>query len=282
MKKIFLICAIAASVGLSSCNETWDNNPVLKTHEGVVTADFLNNPVMQDQYIMLTNENAQGTFHLTCSQPDFGYAAVASYQVQCSLTSDFANYEEISQVFYDCSEINPTNADVAAALEYLCDVKTENDLPLEYHKLYMRVKAYIAQSPDNTQFISNVVSFAGVSANYLAIWVADVPVDIYLRGGFDTDWAALPEYQFVTGSDKNTWVLDNVSVSSSVEFKIADSSWGPLNLGAGDNAVITPGEAYTLNGGENPGNLKLSEDFTGLIQLSLDNGVYTVIFDPAR
>lgn len=282
MKKILLTCAVAASICLSSCDETWDKNPVLETHEGVVTANFLNNPVMQDQYIMLTSDNADGTFHLTCSQPDFGYAAVASYQVQCSLTSDFSHYEEISQVFYDCAEINPTNADVAAALEYLSDVKTEDDLPLEYQKLYMRVRAYIAQSPDNTQYVSNVVSFAGVSANYLAIWVADVPVDIYLRGGFTPDWGAIPEYQFVTGPEKNTWVLKDVTVSSSVEFKIADSSWGSLNLGAGDNAVITPGEAFTLNGGENPGNLKLSEDFTGLIQLSLDNGIYTVIFDPAH
>ena len=50
MKKIFLsvaVCSIA--LGFSSCSETWDDNPVLKTHEGVKTANFLNYPAMQGQ-----------------------------------------------------------------------------------------------------------------------------------------------------------------------------------------------------------------------------------------
>ena len=174
------------------------------------------------------------------------------------------------------------NGDVAAALEYLCDVKTEKDLPLDYHKLYMRLRAYVEQREAETTYFSNVVSFNGVSADYLAIWVSGVPVDIYLRGGFDPSWNALPEYQFVTGPEKNTWVIENVSVDAGVEFKVADASWGSLNLGAGDSSVITPGDAFVLNGGENPGNLTLSENFTGLVQLSREHGIYTVIFDPSH
>lgn len=276
------MAAVAAALGLTSCSETWDKNPVLETHTGTPTVDFLNNPVMQDQYIMLTSDNAEGNFHLTCSQPEYGYAAIVTYKVQCSLTEDFAEYQEIDQSFYDCAEINPMNGDVAAALEYLCDVKTENDLPLDYHKLYMRLRAYVEQREAETTYFSNVVSFNGVSADYLAIWVSGVPVDIYLRGGFDPSWNALPEYQFVTGPEKNTWVIENVSVDAGVEFKVADASWGSLNLGAGDSSVVTPGDAFVLNGGENPGNLTLSENFTGLVQLSLENGIYTVIFDPSH
>lgn len=57
MKKISLMFAVAvAALGFSSCSETWDDNPVLKTHEGEEKADFLNQPQMADQVIMLTSE----------------------------------------------------------------------------------------------------------------------------------------------------------------------------------------------------------------------------------
>ncbi len=281
MKKIIIMCAAAAVLGFSSCSETWDDNPVLKTHQGEVRADFLNNPVMQDQTIMLTNDNREGTFHLTCSQPDFGYAAVATYKVQCSLTEDFSKYEEITQSFYDCAQVNPTNADVAAALEYLSGVKSEEDLPLPYQKLYMRLKAYVAQSESNTVYISNPVSFKGVSADYLAIWVEGVPSAMYLRGGMN-DWGAPEEYRFVTGPDKDTWVIANVTIPAGTEFKVADSTWGSINMGSGSSADIAPGERYALNAGENPGNIKMTSDFTGLVHLSLEAGIYYLTLDPAH
>lgn len=272
--------AAVAALGFSSCDETWDDNPVLKGHEGVLTADFLNNPVMQDQTIMITDANKEGTFHLTCSQPDYGYAAVATYRVQCSLTQDFTEYEEIDQSFYNCAEINPLNADVAAAIEKLSGVKTEDDLPLPYQQLFVRLRSFLAQSESNTQYLSNVVSFKAVSADYLAIWVSDVPVDIYLRGGMN-EWGTPSEWQFKTGPEENTWVIDNISISAGVEFKVADAAWGPLNLGSGD-AEINPGDEYTLNSGENPGNIKMASDFTGKAVLTYKAGVYYLVLDPAR
>ena len=177
-----MFAVAVAALGFSSCSETWDDNPVIKTHEGVQQADFLNEPVMKDQVIMLTDQNREGVFHMTCSQPDFGYAAVGTYKVQISLTEDFKTYEEVSQDFYDCGAINVLNGDVASILEKLSGVKTEDDLPLPYQPVYMRLRAYVAQDEAQTTFISNVVKFKGVSADYLAIWVSDVPIDMYLRG----------------------------------------------------------------------------------------------------
>lgn len=284
MKKIFLTLAVSSVVlGFSSCGENWDDNPVLKTHEGVQTVNFLNNPVMQDQTIMLTDANKQGTFHLTCSQPDYGYAAIATYKVQCSLTEDFAKYEEIQQDFYNCAQINPVNGDVAAAIEKLSGVKTEADLPLPYQKLYMRLRSYVAQSEENTQYLSNVVSFAGVSADYLAIWVSDVPVDIFLRGGMNNwgnDGIEGTEWQFKTGDEENTWVSSVVTIPAGTEFKVADSSWGSINLGAGD-PTIKPGEAYNLAASD-AGNIKIDVDFTGIAHLRLEKGNYILTLDPAN
>ena len=196
-----MFAVAVAALGFSSCSETWDDNPVIKTHEGVQQADFLNEPVMKDQVIMLTDQNREGVFHMTCSQPDFGYAAVGTYKVQISLTEDFKTYEEVSQDFYDCGAINVLNGDVASILEKLSGVKTEDDLPLPYQPVYMRLRAYVAQDEAQTTFISNVVKFKGVSADYLAIWVSDVPIDMYLRGAFPETggWEAIEKYQFVTG-----------------------------------------------------------------------------------
>lgn len=283
-----MFAVAVAALGFSSCNETWDDNPVLKTHEGQEKADFLNKPVMQDQMIMLTNDNKQGTFHLTCSQPDFGYAAVGTYKVQLSLTEDFNKFEEITQAFYDCSQINPVNGDVAAALEKLSGVQTDADLPLPYQKLFVRLRAYIAQDEANTQFLSNVVSYKGVSADYLAIWVAGVPVNLYMRGGMN-EWGATPgsEWQFVTGSEENTWVLPNVTILKDVSIKVSTDSWGQPNLGgnAGENEasqMIDAGQTYAMTGGDNPGHMRLNADFTGKVVLRLEGGIYYITFDPAQ
>lgn len=280
MKKYILSCAvIAAAMGMTGCSETWDDNPVLVTHEGSPVVNFLNNPVMQDQEIMLTQSNATGTFHLTCSQPDYGYAAVATYRVQCSLTEDFANYYEIKQDFYDCANINPLNKDMARAVETISGVKNESDLPLAPRIVYVRLRAFVAQSPDNTEYLSNVVSFKGIGADYFNIWLVGEKVDIYLRGAMN-DWGSPAEWQFEQDKDDNTWILKNVSVKAGEEFKVADSAWGPLNLGA-DGAVktVSVGEKTILFGGNNPQNLKLDKDFKGDVKLSLAGGNYYVLFE---
>lgn len=282
MKKIIYSLAIASiALGFSGCKETWDDNPVYKGHEGTVQADFLNIPAMQNLPLMITEDNKQGNFVLTCSQPDFGYAAVATYRVQVSYNQAFpeGEYIEINQDFFDCAAIAPVNGDVAAAIEKLAGVQDEHDLPLPYNTVYMRLRAFLAQSPDDSQFISNVVHFDKVSADYLAIWVADVPVEMYLRGGMN-GWGAPAEWQFKTGAEENTWVVKNVTIDGGTEFKVADAGWGACNWGAGDNPTVTPGEEYELNTGNNPGNLKIESDFSGNIQLRLEKGNYYLLLDP--
>lgn len=277
-----MFAVAVAALGLSSCAETWDDPVTLKTHEGEKQADFLNQPVMQNQSIMLTSDNTDGVFHLTCSQPDFGYAAVATYKVQVSLTEDFKQFEEINQEFYVCSAIDVLNGDVATALEKLSGVKTEADLPLPYQPLYMRLRAYVGQDEANTTFISNVVKFAGVSADFLAVWISDIPIDMYLRGGFPETggWEAVEKYQFVTGPTDNTWVTKTIDIAEGTEFKVADSSWGACNWGAESDPVVSIDKDYTLNTGNNPGNLKAGGNFHGYAMVSLVKGKYILRLIP--
>lgn len=277
MKKILLTLAVTAvALGFSSCKETWDDNPTLKTHEGIIQTDFLNKPVMADQPIMLTTGNSNGTFALTASQPDFGYAANASYRVQVSLNEDFEQFEEIDQTFQNASMITPLNDRVAAAIETLSGVKTEADLPLPYQPIYMRVISFIEQSPENTKYVSNVVSFSDVAVDYLAIWVADVPVGIFLRGDMNS-WGTPESEQFVTGPSNNIWCLYNMTLTEGEQFKIADAAWGDINLGSDDPLEIGVRTATVSNGG----NMSVSENFHGTIQLELEKGVYYVTLVPA-
>lgn len=288
MKKIFFALAIAtAAISLTGCGETWDDNPRLDGHEGVAYADFLNPPVMQNTQVMITSENNTGSLHLTCSQPYYGYAAAATYHVQVSLTKEFTEYKELTQDFYDCSQINPVLSDIASAIETLSGVKTEADLPLPYRPLYVRLRSWISQSPDNTEYLSNVVAFNAVACDYLAIWVAGQPANLYLRGGMN-EWGASEEYQFYTADEEYSWATNIVTIPNGTEFKVADSSWAPINLGWGTNGAgddtgdITPDEIYHLTWSENPGNLTMKGDFTGQAVLRLEKGNYTLVLDSTK
>lgn len=280
-----MFAAVAATLGLASCSETWDNAAQLKTHEGTPTVDILNTPIMQEQILMITEENQDGSIHLSCSQPDYGYAAIATYKVQISLDGKYddpSKYIEISQDFYNCAQINPTNKDVAAAIEKLSGVRTEEDLPLPYQKVYMRLRTFVAQDEANTTYYSNVVWYDQISADFLAIWVADVPADLYLRGGFN-DWGSGADWQFVTGTEENTWVCKNVTINANVSIKVSTATWAQPNLGgnAGENdaaQIITTNEVYVMTQGDNPGHMRLDKDFHGDVVLSLVDGQYSILF----
>lgn len=294
MKKIIFAFAIAsAALALTSCGETWDDNPKLEGHEGTVYAEFLNSPVMADNAISITEAMKNGTLNMTCSQPYYGYAAVVTYRVQVSLTPDFSDYtvkengdvvNEINMDFFDCAQINPTLADVASKVETLMGVKNESELPTPEQPVYFRLRAFIAQSPDNTQYLSNVVSYNSISCEYLAIWVAGQPVNYYLRGGMN-DWGADAGsvWQFMTGEEENTWNTPVVTIEAGTEFKVADAAWGPFNAGwGGDSGDVYPDKPYTLNVGDNPGNLTMKEDFTGQAFMRLEKGEYILTLDTTK
>lgn len=105
-------------------------------------------------------------------------------------------------------------------------------------------------------------------------------VDMYLRGGWSDTWEALASYQFVTTDEENVWVCKNISIAAGTEFKLADSSWGTINYGAGENPEVVPGTSYQLV--YNGGNLKMSVDFRGDAIVTLANDTYTLLLTPAE
>ena len=86
MKKINIILAFVlgfAAMAFTSCQSDEDNNPVFQKP----TAFVLNTPKYASGLYDLKNTE---TLQLTCSQPDYGYAAAAVYTVEVSTQSDFA------------------------------------------------------------------------------------------------------------------------------------------------------------------------------------------------
>lgn len=289
MKKLSILVAALAAFVFTGCDEAKDDNPVLATHEEAIEAEFLNEPVMQNQYIDFTEADAAGSLHLTCSQPEgYGYAASARYQVQVSLTKDFADFRNVSEPFRLCSAIDPVNGDIAGALCELHGVKNDADLAnVGYAPLYVRLKADIYTDlgaiVPGTTYISNVVEFKHVKVSYLAIIIPGQPSIYYMRGSWSEGWDAMPEYNFLTTDEKNVWEIAelNLQKEEGYDFKVAAAKWDAVNLGAGEPNIV-PGTPYVLCGGDNPGNIHLNGPFKGKATLTLKNGTYTLLLSPAN
>lgn len=306
MKKIYVMfAALVAAVGFSACNETWDDNPKLGTHEGDVVKDFLNVPEMSNMALQITEANNAETVVLTCSQPtEYGYAASVSYQVELSLSEDFTTPAVpsapasvmLSNSFRDCSNINPTLRSIAESMCKLLDIKDASQVPTDYMPLYVRLHANVVNENGTvvpgTAFTSNTVSFKGISCGYLAIVVPDIPAGFYIRGNMndwlnpilkDTDpanWtpemlAELAKYEFVTTSESDVYILEYVEIEKDVEFKIADKGWG-IDLGKADNAPA-PGEKYEL--AWKGGNITLASNFKGSITLSGSGQNWSILME---
>lgn len=297
MKKInIMVAAMAVALGFSACNETWDDNPTLGTHEGNEVKNFLNTPEMANMAVDITEENASEVFHLTCSQPtEYGYAASVAYQMEVALNADFTTPAVegapatvvLGTVFKNCAEINPTRQAIAEAMCKMLDITDEAQLPTAYMPVYMRLIANVVnengKEVPGTTFTSNIVSFKEVRCSYLAIVVPDLPTGIYVRGNLngwlnsilqDTpkeNWteeqkAELAKYEFLTTSERNVYELAYVEIPADDSFKIADMSWGAPNLGVNDAGAPTFGEKYEF--GWNTSDIKLTSAFVGSITLT--------------
>lgn len=202
----------AVALGFSSCSE--DRDPVYKAP----TKFVLNTPAMQDQYIALTEGQ---TLELTCSQPDYGYSAVAQYAAQMSLTEDFAQV-------YDLDNINPTQTHISIRQEAIAlgicelagvdskeaydEIWNGNPQPM---KVYFRATAHLL-GVESSAITSNVVSYNAIKP-YFAV---AVPGFIYLIGDCG-GWTSPDENNAGTLADWRLFEPDN-AIGSKVYSGVFD------------------------------------------------------------
>ncbi len=174
MKKLnYIFFSLLALIFATACEEPKDINPVLQTP----TEFVLNNPVMSTQYIELTPTT---TVNMSCSQPDYGYAAAAQYFAQVSFTEDFAEWAEVNETPYtNCAKIEMSGEELAMAICKLRGVTTEESYVDEPAcPLYVRLRAVVKGAPEQSTIFSNVVVFGQVKAYY----AVKLPGYIYLVG----------------------------------------------------------------------------------------------------
>lgn len=175
MKKIALyIATVCALVGMASCSQ--DRDPVYHQPTNFV----LNVPAMADQLIELQDGNI---LELTCSQPDYGFAAAAVYSAQMSLTEDFTESYDLTPMSDGSAKMQIPQGDIATGYCELKGIKSEEDFQTLYPNgfsvtpIYFRAVCQIA-GIENSRIESNVVAYNQI----LPFFNVAVPGYIYLVG----------------------------------------------------------------------------------------------------
>lgn len=164
----------AVALGFTSCEE--DKEPVYHNP----TQFVLNQPVMEDQYIELTEGN---TLELVASQPDYGYSAVANYSAELSLDPDFTTFETLIPTDEHQARMTFKQEDVALAMCNLLGLESEDAFNeaypqgMPYMTVYFRAVCQLA-GVEGSLIKSNTVSYNNIKG-YLAVLT---PGYIYLVG----------------------------------------------------------------------------------------------------
>ncbi|MGN1251325.1 MAG: hypothetical protein ACI4US_00415 [Muribaculaceae bacterium] len=250
MKKlsIFFACA-AAMFGLTSCEQNTDPKLTIPEDHSFV----LNQPAFADQYLQLTQGNS---FEVTCTQPDYGYAATATYGMQVSLTEDFADYRSLNPVNPALAKIEILDQDLALALCELHGFTASNyqDLPAE--KIYLRATCEI-KGIEGTECVSNVITLNNVKF-YLAIME---PGQIYLVGSPNKWPAPDPESE----ATLSKWQLNETGIGTGIFYNT-------FKLPAGENMFRFYRELTGWDGGASLGSQ--AEDNPIDIQGDFLDGIY--------
>lgn len=250
MKKlsIFFAC-VAAMFGLTACEQNTDPKLTVPEDHSFV----LNQPAFADQYLQLTKGNS---FEVTCSQPDYGYAATATYGLEVSLTEDFADYRSLSPVNPGLAKIEILDDDLALALCELHGFTASSYEDLPAGKIYLRATCEIA-GVEGTQCVSNVITLNQVKF-YLAIQEAGF---IYLVGT-PNGWPA-PSAE---SADKlAAWKLNETGIGTGIYYSM-------FKLPAGENIFRFYKELTGWDGGASVGSQP--DDNPVNIQADFVDGVY--------
>lgn len=181
MKKFsfFMACAAALVAGLTSCSQ--DRDPVYQTP----TKFVLNEPVMQDEYIELSQAE-DATIELVASQPDYGYAATGRYSALVSLTPDFAKSYEVASLGTtgNTPRFQISQFDLSIALCNLMGLKAEDEATATFDYIPVYVKAISRlQNVESSYIESNPVQFNHIKA----FFAVASPKCIYLVGNV-SEW----------------------------------------------------------------------------------------------
>ncbi len=181
-KIISLLASALAFFGMTSCSDDNDSNPVLD-ESAKPTTFVLNTPTMAEQYIELSADN---TVTLTWSQPNYGFAALATYAVQVGVVQADGSTtwcDDLLETTYTTCRADVNGEEIAMAINNADGFKSEEDYKdMGVRQIAMRVKAAILDGENVaipvTEITSNAVVFKMMKA-YKAI---KAPKKMYIIG----------------------------------------------------------------------------------------------------
>jgi len=238
MKKIFsmALMLLGGIAVLTSCDEDRDSNPTVQKPTGFV----LNTPAMADQYVELSADNS---VNLTWSQPDYGYNAYATYQIQVGLIQRAAptfgdggenivwNEKDgepkyLDTPYFKCNA-NINAEEIAMAINEIDGVTSEDDyVDLGYRQIAMRIRSTIQTSVGDvvpgTEIISNTIVFNNMKA-YCAV---KSPAPLWIIGNC-SGWNEPSEGNAAKLAD---WRIFETEIGSNVFVGIKEIPEGTLQF----------------------------------------------------
>lgn len=262
MKKIAYIFAIgAALLATTSCKQNTEPK-----FDRAMSME-LNTPPLANQLFTLTPE---GVIDLSWSQPDWGFAAAAKYQVEASFEEDFhyyendtpANYFVMPTVYTKCAA-QVKMEDLAVAI---CTLRGISD-PAQYTEeparpVYLRIHGYIdgileSSVYSNSILLEQVKEYCAVrvpgklylvgtpegwvgpeegNAAHYADWALSEPEDAIDSKVYSGSFAipAAPMFRFytaLTGWDADSW--GSQKDDNPLDFKLTDGQFNGTIDGPG-------------------------------------------------
>ncbi len=210
------------ALGVSSCESPEDENPRYQDP----TVFVLNESPVKDALIELQNtENIE----ITCSQPNYGYAAAAEYAVQVSLDNNWdaaAGFDEALQTVAKSNscKISINANDLAVMLCSLWGVTDETTVPTGTIPVYLRVKCSVPNI-EGSEIVSNSIVLNKVQL-YYALPSVELPTSMYMIGKFcEWDWNKSAQMVAVNGNPDLFWTIRYVKAGEGFKFCPA-KTWG--------------------------------------------------------
>lgn len=264
MKNIFkslLVPAFALAVVpfFASCSEDRDDNPTLRQPAGNLT---LTAPAGSETttYDLLNTESLA----VTSTAPDYGFSAQILYQIQVSLTEDFATSRTLGnvnqtysstnatpEVSFECRELNdsivslyqaangganPTQDPMTAYIRVQASVSGSNTAYVYSNPVALSVIAQYVETTPDLYYIVGAMNSWDANTNHL---LYPTSTTVY---SYTTQWTGDGNFKFWLDSEIGNW---DVAYGCATDGD--NSASGALvNSGSGAIVVPTKGEYYTF------------------------------------
>lgn len=245
-----VLAATIALLGITSCSDDNKSNPVL--NDGVKPTTFvLNTPSMSEMYIELSPEN---TVTLSWSQPNYGFAALATYSIQVGVVKgeddNITWCESLLQTKFTTCRADVNGEEIAMAINEANGFKSEDEYrDLGVQRIAMRVHSAILDGEGNdievTKIVSNTVIFA-MMKSFKAI---RAPKKLWLIG----QCSGWKEPTKGNADALAEWVLDETEIGTNIYT-------GEFEIPAGEFALRFYTDLTGWDGGASIGGVATSGD----------------------